>query len=169
MKVVVWITADTWREAVDAARALASADADIVLLHVIGEEAAAVRGAYAGLLGRGRPEADPGLRVEEAAATAAAQVLEDAAGRLGRPCQRVQRQGRVEREVIAAAACAGLLILVRDGDRSRPGPRSLGHASRFVVDHASCPVLLVWPDQAPVSTSIPPPPPHPPRPPRHHR
>jgi hypothetical protein len=33
-----------------------------------------------------------------------------------------------------------------------------------VVDHAPCPVLLLWPDQAPGVESIPPPPPHPPRP-----
>jgi len=28
----------------------------------------------------------------------------------------------------------------------RGGPRSLGHATRFVVDHAPCAVLLVWPE-----------------------
>jgi nucleotide-binding universal stress UspA family protein len=160
MKVVVWITADTWRSAVDAARTLAPADAEVVLVHVTGEEAAAARGAYAGLLGRGRPELDPGRRVAEAAAAAATQLIQAAADRLERPSQRVQRQGRTEREVIAAAAGADLLILARDGDRSRPGPRSLGHASRFVVDHASCPVLLVWPERAPVSTELPPPGPH---------
>jgi hypothetical protein len=29
------------------------------------------------------------------------------------------------------------------------GPRSLGKAARFVVDHAACPVLLVWPGPVP--------------------
>jgi nucleotide-binding universal stress UspA family protein len=60
--------------------------------------------------------------------------------------------------VLAACADAGLLVLARDGDHTRLGPRSLGHATRFVVDHAPCPVLLVWPEQAPDLTSIPPPP-----------
>ncbi|MGF1424961.1 hypothetical protein [Kitasatospora sp. LaBMicrA B282] len=42
-----------------------------------------------------------------------------------------------------------LLILARDGDRAHhPGPHSLGPAGRFVVDHAPCPVLLVWPAPA---------------------
>ena len=49
-----------------------------------------------------------------------------------------------------------------DGDRTRLGPRSLSPVSRFVVDHAPCPVLLVWPSLAPGLTTIPPPPPHPP-------
>jgi nucleotide-binding universal stress UspA family protein len=61
---------------------------------------------------------------------------------------------------VAAAADAGLLILARDGDRTRLGPRSLGPATRFVVDHAPCPVLLVWPERAPDVTSMPPPPTH---------
>jgi nucleotide-binding universal stress UspA family protein len=65
--------------------------------------------------------------------------------------------GRVERVVVEAATGANLLVAARDGDRSRLGPASLGPATRFVVDHAPCPVLLVWPDQAPGMDSIPPP------------
>jgi hypothetical protein len=79
---------------------------------------------------------------------------------------------RVEREVVAATADAILLICARDGDRSRLGPRSLGPATRFVVDHVPCPVLLVWPGEAPDLESIPPPPPpgaEPPPPPPHER
>jgi len=49
----------------------------------------------------------------------------------------------------------------RAGDRSRLGPKSLGRATRFVVDHAACPVLLVWPDAAPEVGTMPPPPHHP--------
>ncbi len=45
----------------------------------------------------------------------------------------------------AAAVDADLLVLCRDGDRSRPGPHSLGPVTRFISDHATCPVLLVWP------------------------
>ena len=40
---------------------------------------------------------------------------------------------------MAAAEGADLLILARDGDRAHLGPRSLGPASRFIVDHAPCP------------------------------
>ncbi|MFD8804728.1 universal stress protein, partial [Streptomyces sp. NPDC059597] len=80
--------------------------------------------------------------------------------RLGRPCVREERSGRVEREVVAAAEGADLLVLARDGDRTRLGPHSLGPASRFTVDHAPCPVLLVWPDRAPSLRTLPPPPPH---------
>jgi hypothetical protein len=49
-------------------------------------------------------------------------------------------------------------VLARDGERSRLGPKSLGPASRFVVDHAPCPVLLVWPEHPPGVETIPPPP-----------
>jgi len=52
------------------------------------------------------------------------------------------RTGRVEREVIAATDGADLLVLARDGER-KPGPKSLGPRTRFVVDHATCPLLLV--------------------------
>ena len=61
MTVIVWIVEGTWTACIDAATALAPADAEIVLLHVSGGEApAAAHGAYAGLLGRGRPGRDPG-------------------------------------------------------------------------------------------------------------
>ena len=80
---------------------------------------------------------------------AAAALLDDAAERLGRPATRLERRGRVEREVVRAADGADLLICARDGDRAHLGPRSLGPATRFVIDHAPCPVLLVWPGQAP--------------------
>lgn len=59
---------------------------------------------------------------------------------------------------MAAAEGARLLVVARGGDRSRLGPRSLGAETRFVVDHAPCPVLLVWPDDVPALASIPPPP-----------
>ena len=49
---------------------------------------------------------------------------------------------------MAAAEGADLLVCARDGDRTHLGPRSLGPASRFIVDHAPCPVLLVWPESA---------------------
>ncbi|MFF0476304.1 universal stress protein [Streptomyces sp. NPDC004284] len=159
MTVVVWITEGTWPACVDAARAHAPQGAEIVLLHVSGEEVPGVaHGAFAGLLGRGHRERDPGTRVETLAAASAQHLLDAAADRLDRPCAHVERTGRVEREVVAAAEGAELLVLARDGDRTRLGPHSLGPATRFVVDHAPCPVLLVWPEPAPGTATIPPPP-----------
>jgi nucleotide-binding universal stress UspA family protein len=160
MSVLIWLTEDTWKSCVDAGRPFASAGSDVVLLHVTGDDvAAAAHGAYRALMGRGHLDRDPGARLEAMAAAAAAELLDAAATRLGRPATRVERHGRVEREVVQAAAGAELLVVARDGDRTRLGPRSLGPAARFVVDHAPCPVLLVWPEPAPDVASIPPPPP----------
>jgi nucleotide-binding universal stress UspA family protein len=161
--VIAWIVEGTWFACADAARTHAPDDAEITLLHVTASEVpGAARGAYAGLLGRARPERDPGARLEHLASASAGQLLDAAVERLARPCTRSERVGRVEREVVAAAEGAGLLILARDGDRAHLGPRSLGPASRFIVDHAPCPVLLVWPEPAPSVDTIPPPPPRPP-------
>jgi nucleotide-binding universal stress UspA family protein len=160
MRIVTWIVEGTWAACVDATRGFAPDGADIVLLHVSGGDVpAAAHGAYVGLLGRG-PRRDPGPRLAELGAASAADLLEAAARALDRPCQTVERHGRVEREVVAAAEGADLLVLARDGDDTRLGPKSLGPASRFVVDHAPCPVLLVWPREIPGTGSIPPPPPH---------
>jgi nucleotide-binding universal stress UspA family protein len=169
MAVVVWIVEGTWPACVDAARTHAPEGADVVLLHVTPADVpGAAHGAFAGLLGRGHPERDPGTRVEHLAAGSAGQLLAAAAHRLGRECTRTARTGRAEREIVAAAEGAELLILARDGDRTHLGPRSLGPASRFIVDHVPCPVLLIWPETAPGIATIPTPPPHPPHPP-HHR
>ena len=162
MAVIVWVAEGTWPACVDATLRFAPADVDVVLLHVTGDDVAeAAHGAFSGLLGRGRRERDPGARVEHLAAGAAAELLDAAARRLGCDAARVERSGRVEREIVHAAEGADLLVVARDGDRSRLGPHSLGPVTRFVVDHAPCPVLLVWPEAAPRVASIPPPPPHP--------
>ena len=161
--VYIWIAEGTWRASVDAALSLAPDGVRFTLLHVTSPDAAdTAHGAYRGLLGRGGP--DPGQRLEALASISAADLIEAAARRLGRPCDRLEIQGHTERAVVAVSADADLLIVARDGDRSRLGPKSLGKATRFVVDHAACPVLLVWPEAAPDVGTIPPPPHHP-----HHR
>ena len=167
--VYVWVCEGTWRASVDAALSLAPAAARFTLLHVTPDDVPDVaRGAYAGLFGRGRRAGDdPGARLEQLAAASAGDLLEAAAGRLGRHCERLEIQGRPERAVVAASADADLLVVARDGDRARLGPKSLGKITRFVVDHAACPVLLVWPESAPDVATIPPPPHHP-SPPSHH-
>lgn len=161
MSVIAWIVEGSWPACVDAARRYAPADTDIVLLHVTSPEIAdTAHGAYAGLLGRGHPERDPGATLQHMAAATAEQLLTAAAARLGSPCSTSERSGRPEREVVAAADGADLLILARDGDHTHLGPRSLGPISRFIVDHAPCPVLLVWPETPPTTATLPPPPPH---------
>jgi nucleotide-binding universal stress UspA family protein len=167
MRVLLWLVEGTWQGCVDAARPFVPADAEVTLLYVAPDEVTeAAAGALAGLLGRGRPGPgrNPAERIGALSGQAAAALLAAAAARLGRDARRQARTGRVERVVIQAAEGADLLVVARDGDRSRLGPASLGPATRFVVDHAPCQVLLVWPDQAPGVESIPPPPPHPPRP-----
>jgi nucleotide-binding universal stress UspA family protein len=155
-RILIWVTEGTWPACVDAARDLAQPADEYLLLYVVSDDIAAVaHGAFSGLLGR-RPDRDPGDRVEHLLDDAADQLLASAVARLGRGATVLHGHGRVEREVVAAADGMDLLILARDGDRARLGPRSLGPAARFIVDHAPCPVLLVWPEDAPDVTSLPP-------------
>lgn len=165
--VLVWVGTRTWQACVDAARQLPAATTRVTLIHVTEDDPPdAARGAYLGLLGRRPPGPGPGDRIAEFGAHSAAELLDAAARRLGRPCEQVTRHGRPEREVVTAAGAADLLIVARDGDQSRLGPKSLGKEARFVVDHAPCPVLLIWPGAAPSVASLPPKPPKPPKAPK---
>lgn len=160
-RVVVWLTEDTWPACVDVAAGLAGTP-EVVLVHVVDSQIGeAAHGAFGGLLGRGSRQRDPGDTVISLARKASEQLLGDARLRLGRSARVESPTGRVEREVVAAAEGADLLVCARDGDRRRLGPRSLGRDTRFVVDHAPCAVLLIWPDAVPELVSIPPPPEHP--------
>ena len=160
VKVVVWLAEGTWEACVDAAREVPG---DVTLVHVLDPAlAATVRGAQSGLLGRGA--GDAGAAFERVTVDAEEALFTAARARLGRDCTVDARRGRVEREVVAACADAGLLVVARDGDHTRPGPASLGKPTRFIVDHAPCRVLLVWPDEPPDLATIPPPPAHPPWP-----
>ena len=164
MTAIVWVTDGSWRACVDAAGAWIPDHAHVELLHVTDDEAAhVVHGAFIGLLGRSRPaREDPGRRLQELSTAAAGELLAAAADRLRRPATPVQRHGRVEDQVVQAAGGADLLICARDGDPDRLGPRSLAPPTRFVVDHAPCAVLLVWPGSAPAVDTLPPPPSGPP-------
>jgi hypothetical protein len=73
-------------------------------------------------------------------------LLAGAQGAFGRPAVLEARAGRIEHQVIAAADTADLIVLARDEDHAHPGPRSLGPAVRYVVDHAPRAALLIWPD-----------------------
>jgi nucleotide-binding universal stress UspA family protein len=149
--VYIWVGVGTWRAAVDAALRLAPVDASFTLLHVTDDDVPdAAHGAYRGMFGRAGH--DPGARLDALATSQAADLLEAAARRLGRRCDRLSMHGNTERAVVTASASADLLIIARDGDQSRPGPHSLGRAGRFIVDHAICPVLVVWPGPPPRDT-----------------
>jgi nucleotide-binding universal stress UspA family protein len=160
MRVVVWTTETSWARCVDVARSLLPADAELTLVAVPSRALAEVHeGGRSGLFGR-RPPPPPGPAWDDVADEAAERLLADALERLGRPARTEVRHGRVEREVVTACAGADLLVCARDGDDERLGPKSLGKAARFVVDHAPCQVLLLWPGRPPDVQAIPPPPPH---------
>ena len=157
----MWLVEGTWKGCIDAASQVLPSGAQVALLHVAPSEVSDVaEGATASLLGRAFQRHRPTPRFEEVADEAASDILAAAAKRLGRQdAEILRRRGRAEREVVAAVVQdADLLVVARDGDRSRLGPRSLGHSTRFVVDHAPCAVLLVWPDDPPGVESMPPPP-----------
>jgi nucleotide-binding universal stress UspA family protein len=170
MRALVWIVEDTWEATVAEAAAFLPADADVTLLHVApGDVETVAEGSRHGLLGRRRhppPPPPPPQREREPLRAisdeAAEALLAEARERLGRDARIERRRGRVGHEVAAAAEGMDLLVLARDGDHSRLGPRSLGPGARFAVDHAPCRVLLVWADAPPPVGTIPPPPAHPP-------
>ena len=158
MHTLVWIVEDTWEATVAEAAALVPPDAEITLLHVAPADVEELAGGgRRGLLGR-HPPPPPEHAIRAISDAAAQALLEDASERIGRPSETVARRGRVEREVVAAAQDADLLVLARDGDRKRLGPKTLGPPARFVVDHAPCRILLVWADEPPGVETIPPPP-----------
>jgi nucleotide-binding universal stress UspA family protein len=159
MRALVWIIEDTWEVTVAEAAVYLPSEAEITLLHVASTEPETVaHAARRGRLGRHSPPRTEREPLQAISEQAAHELLADAEARLGRPARLQARRGRVEHEVVAAADRMDILVLARDGDRARLGPRSLGPAARFVVDHAPCRVLLIWPDAAPALTTIPPPP-----------
>ncbi|MGH3473144.1 MAG: universal stress protein [Nocardioidaceae bacterium] len=159
MRIVVWLVEGTWQSCIDAADQIAPADAEIVLLHVLDPGLSeGLHGVFEGRLGRGRHGPDPGDAVTALSEAAERQLFDAATGRLGRPATRHALRGQAEREVVAACVDAALLVAARDGDHSRLGPHSLAPPTRFVVDHAPCRVLLVWPDEPPSLGTMPPPP-----------
>lgn len=170
---LVWVTEVGWVAAVEGALRHSDSSAELVLLHVVpGDLDEVPHGAMAGPFGGGR-EVDPVAALRRLAEQAGDKLLAAAGERAGnRPVRLVWRRGRPEREVVAAAADADLLVLARDGDERELGPGGLGRQVRYVLDHAPCPVLLVWPGDLPAGGPAGPPrhpqppghrPPHPPR------
>jgi nucleotide-binding universal stress UspA family protein len=126
-RVLVWVTPTGWEACVDAARDLGA----VTLLQV----SDAGPPAAGGLLGRHHHRHAPIAADDE--------LLDAAQERLGREAPRLSPPGTPEHAVVEAAAEFDVLVLSRSN--RDPGPHSLGHATRFVVDHAPCPILLVWP------------------------
>lgn len=144
MRVLVWIVAETSQATVAAAAAFLPADADVTLLHVTaGDTETVARGARDGLLGRSHRLAGEPLDV--ISERGARNLLADAQAALGRQAVLEARSGRIEHQVVAAAGTADLIVLARDEAHAHRGPRSLGPTVRYVVDHAPCAVLLIWP------------------------
>ncbi|OJV57014.1 MAG: hypothetical protein BGO38_03590 [Cellulomonas sp. 73-145] len=172
MRAVVWLMEGTWEACVDAAAGLGLTD--VRLVHVLDEETeAGWEGGPLGLMGRGRRRPDDRLGrtcnpLDEAGShllTAAAARLGGRSGGAGSPGsgpEVLQLHGRTETVVLDACAGADLLICARDGVRTERGPHSLSKVTRYVVDHAPCAVLLVWPEEVPAGVDLPPAP----RPPR---
>lgn len=147
MRVLVWIAEGTWKAAVAAAKRFVPADAQIALLHIAPAEAQAVaREAPQALLGRRHAQSTGVL--QSIAAQVASGLLADARALLGRDATPDAQRGRVGEAVVAAAQMMDLLVIARDCDHAAEGPHSLGPTARYVLDHAPCPVLLVWSDQA---------------------
>lgn len=141
MTVIVWINPDTvWESAVDVVVRLGCEDVVLLLVTADGDPAG---DALTGVLGPSGGE--PGEAFAGSEADQAAALFDEAEARLGRPVRRLWERGTPEHKVIAAAHGGDLLVCVRDGAESLPGPHNLGPATRFVVDHAPCEVLLVWP------------------------
>jgi nucleotide-binding universal stress UspA family protein len=146
VRALVWLREESWEGLLDAARELLSDDAELTLLHVADADAEAAASAPAeGLLGRRHPHPRPGHTFEAVSEQAAGELLQAAAARLGRPAATEARRGRLEREVTEAAQGYDVLLVARDVERAHPGPKSLAPPTRFVVDHAPCAVILVWP------------------------
>ena len=159
MRITIWVREGTWPACVDAARELAgSRPAEVTLIAVRETSPGAPEVGFGSLMGRGRRQ-QAVEQLDQLSQEAAESMLSQARERLGQDATVRLEAGFPERIVTAAANEADYLILGRDGDRSRLGPNSLGKHTRFVVDHAPCRVLLIWPGGAPDLGSIPPPPP----------
>jgi nucleotide-binding universal stress UspA family protein len=140
--VVAWVAEPGWEAVVDVVAGLRASE--VTLVHVIRDDVVETPAeALASILGRAEPEE----RLAGQGRAAGGELLAAAAARLGggTSVARELRAGRPEHEVLAAAAGADVLVVTRDS--LRPGPHSLGPAVRFVVDHAPCGVLLVWPGE----------------------
>jgi nucleotide-binding universal stress UspA family protein len=138
LRVLAWITEAGWEACVDAVKQLPAGD--VTLLHVAAHDLPGPRG----------PRHERVMERMNALAEQASQaLLEDAEERLGLAADKRSETGEAHTIVMDAANAADILVLARES--RHPGPHSIGHDSRFVVDHAPCTVIVVWPAGAPDS------------------
>ncbi|MBX5448498.1 universal stress protein [Thermogemmatispora sp.] len=87
-------------------------------------------------------------QLRQAERETAQEILQEGA-RYVRGAELLQREGRAEQEILRCAQEWGATLIVLcarspRGERGpEQGPASVGHVARFVLDHASCPVLLL--------------------------
>jgi nucleotide-binding universal stress UspA family protein len=134
--VLAWITEGGWEACVDAVAALDATE--VTLLHVATVDVPGPRG---------RRHEQVMTRMSALAGEAAGALLDDAEERLGREAHKLAASGPAENVLMEAATDADMLVVVRES--RHPGPHSIGHEARFVVDHAPCDVVLVWPAGGP--------------------
>jgi len=140
---------------VDAAKAHAATE--VTLIHVAEIELPGPRGrrheqvmermsALAGEAARALLD-DAEERLTGGLATAADRVAAASRGEAYTKVRKVAASGHPETVLMESAEAADVLVIVRDS--RHPGPHSIGHAARFVVDHAPCTVVLAWPAGGP--------------------
>jgi len=99
---------------------------------------------------RPAPLREPLTGAMAAAETLAAEAILGAGRELLPEAEPLLRRGHPELEIVKAAAewHADLILIcprAEFGAPLPPGPRSVGHVARFVLDHAPCPVALLRP------------------------
>jgi nucleotide-binding universal stress UspA family protein len=139
-------------------------DLRLVLLYVVdvgpGHEMERMRQRYIGMGQRGadllaqatQAEQEQG---EEIVATAQAtfRTLWPGGDPGAEQIERVALRGKPEQEIVRLGALISINLIVLCNRRilgpnappHPPGPKSIGHTARFVIDHAPCPVLLLKP------------------------
>jgi nucleotide-binding universal stress UspA family protein len=122
---------------------------EVLLVHVVDT---GVRGELQ--LGRERVPRRPlpphrARAVGDAEREAARSLLDEAAAvarELGAEAYARPAEGEPGRVLCALATehgCTAIAVGARGVRSDRPGPHSVGHTARFVLDHAPCPVVLV--------------------------
>ncbi len=131
----------------DRVRELLPRGAGVELFHVVDEAPVRELGMVFGRHpGRSQP-AGVDARIREAESRGSETILGEARAAVGSEAQVATGRGRPEQEIVNRARDLGAALVVvgaRPGEtETPPAPHSLGHVSRYVVDHAPCPVLLV--------------------------
>ena len=129
-------------------------EAECLFLHVIDtgprhDLKEFMRGPLHRLPHQGKPAHEEEVKAaEEAAGQAAIEETLEAAQKIGLKVSSSIKQGRPEEVIIQAAEemKPDLIVMwAREGaiGRKSIGPASIGHIARFVLDHATCDILLL--------------------------